>query len=459
MPQSMPATTRRIANAPASAAPVGPRWGEDSDRILDFLGEPLELRLLARRVPLRPSRQLLARDHLEARVAAQDLVEEPGDAALVSLDLALLAVVQLGEAQALVRVEDHCGGQLGGVEEGLELRLHLHVHPHPLHLRAPVAELRGELLGEAGEHVGLRRREVAVLQVDHAQALTLEADVRLGLGGELRHLLHEPRLGLLDGLLALAARAASDLVAHAGLREDADPVLQGQELHLPAVGLLHLGLGAPLHHDGGEFLDLELLDELRVFLRHEPELDGPLEDRLAGEGLPDGGRGLLVGEEHDLRLRGVRRDECVDVLLCEPRGHVHDEPGDLPAEALRLEFALVLEGRHRVRGVDHDGGRLLHAVLLTEDGPLRAADGADLGHALHVRRDLVVLVQERLVLLPVLLVEPEAADGAVAELGDDPIKVARRNALDVVLHGLDLDLRGAGRGEEGRGRCARDEHL
>mmetsp|Transcript_8611 Transcript_8611/g.27416 ORF Transcript_8611/g.27416 Transcript_8611/m.27416 type:complete len:458 (-) Transcript_8611:94-1467(-) len=457
MPQSMPATTRRIANAPASAPPIGPRERHRPPRSASCRAA-LELRLLARRVPLRPGWQLLARDHLEARVTAQDLVEQPGDAALVALDLALLAVVQLGEAQALVRVEDHCGGQLGGVEEGLELRLHLHVHPHPLHLRAPVAELRGELLGEAGEHVGLRLRDVAVLQVDHAQALALEADVRLGLGGELRHLLHEPRLGLLDGLL-LAARPASDLVSHAGLREDANPVLQRQELHLPAVGLLHLGLGAPLHHDGGELLDLEPLDELLVILGDEAELDGPLEDRLAGEGLPDGGRGLLVGEEHDLRLRGVRGDKCVHVLLRELRGHVHDEPGDLPAEGLRLELALILEGRHRVRGVDHDGGRLLHAVLLAEDGPLRAADGADLGHALHVHGDLVVLVQERLVLLPVLLVEPEAADGAVAELGDDPVEVACRDALDVVLHRLDLDLRGAGRAEEDRCGRARDEHL
>merc|ERR1712238_272872 len=80
-----------------------------------------ELRLL--RVPLGPSRELLAGHHLEARVASEDLVDEFRQALLVALDVVVLAMVKLREAQPLVGVEDYRRWQHGWLEERLVLGL------------------------------------------------------------------------------------------------------------------------------------------------------------------------------------------------------------------------------------------------------------------------------------------------------------------------------------------------
>merc|ERR550537_2077984 len=109
-------------------------------------------------------------------------------------------MVQGRESQSLVRIEDNGRWQLRWVEELLVGTLNVNVQPHPLHLGASVRQLRSELLGQRGEHVGLGLVKLATLEVNNAEALALEADVPLRLRSQLRDLLHEPRLGLLNGL-------------------------------------------------------------------------------------------------------------------------------------------------------------------------------------------------------------------------------------------------------------------
>mmetsp|Transcript_3340 Transcript_3340/g.8398 ORF Transcript_3340/g.8398 Transcript_3340/m.8398 type:complete len:206 (-) Transcript_3340:212-829(-) len=201
------------------------------------------------------------------------------------------------------------------------------------------------------------------------------------------------------------------------------PILQARERHLAFVDFLGLGLGTPLHQHRRELLDLELLDDVLVLIRREAKPDRALEDGLAGQGLQDRGRRLLVGEEDDFRLGRIRGHKTVDVVLGEPQGHVENQSGDLVGDGLGLHLALELERRHRVDRIDPHSGRFLDALLVAENRPVGATDGAHLRHAFQVAGDLVVLIEEGDVGLVVVLEEPQAADRAVAELRDDSVEV------------------------------------
>merc|ERR1719150_2392978 len=67
-----------------------------------------ELSLFARGIPLSPFGQLLPGDDFETSVASKHFVQQFLDPLLVALDLVVLAVVKLREAQTLVGIEDDC---------------------------------------------------------------------------------------------------------------------------------------------------------------------------------------------------------------------------------------------------------------------------------------------------------------------------------------------------------------
>ena len=71
-------------------------------------------------IPASPRWQFLPWNGLEAGVTTQNLVHEVVYASLVTLDLALLPMVESREAQTLVGVEDDGGGQLRRLEEILQ---------------------------------------------------------------------------------------------------------------------------------------------------------------------------------------------------------------------------------------------------------------------------------------------------------------------------------------------------
>mmetsp|Transcript_106855 Transcript_106855/g.300421 ORF Transcript_106855/g.300421 Transcript_106855/m.300421 type:complete len:456 (-) Transcript_106855:55-1422(-) len=397
-----------------------------------------QLRLLLC-LPRGPSWQLLARHHLEARISPKDFVKKVGKTSLVALDLVVLAMVQGREPQALVGIEDNGRWQHRRLEEAFVRLFDSHVHPHPAQLGAAVAELRSELFLEAFEHVRLCGAQLPLLQVYDAKAFALEAHVLVRFRRELWDVLHKPWLGFLDGFLLLTASAtALDLVTHAGLRMQVHPILQGQEIHLALVVFFDLRLRTTLHNHGRELRHLELFHDVGFCFRHETEFHSTPENRLTRKRFPDRGGRLFVREKDDLRLRGVCSHEGVNVVRSEFGGKVREETRNFGCDRLRFHLSLILEGRHGVCGVNHDRWSLFHALLHAKPAEVRAAQRGDLRHTLQVGGHLVVLVQESLILAFVVFVKPHGAHRAVAKLRDDAIKILRSDALDVVLHGLDL---------------------
>mmetsp|Transcript_135059 Transcript_135059/g.349974 ORF Transcript_135059/g.349974 Transcript_135059/m.349974 type:complete len:248 (-) Transcript_135059:93-836(-) len=234
------------------------------------------------------------------------------------------------------------------------------------------------------------------------------------------------------------------------------PILEWGELHIPGVSLLYLGLRATLHQHGRKLFHLEFLHNVRVILGHKAKLHGALEDCFAGQSLPNCWRRLLVREQQHLRFRGICGDEAVNILLCDLGGEVRDKAGNLRQHSLGLHLSLVLKGRHRIRGVDHHRGCLLHALLFTEEGPIRATDCANLGHALKVSSHLVILIKEANVRLVVPLEKPQAAHCTIPELRDHPVKVGHCDLLDVMLHGIDLDAGSTRAAKAAKGKRANE---
>jgi len=162
------------------------------------------------------------------------------------------------------------------------------------------------------------------------------------------------------------------------------------------------------------------------------------EHGFAGEGLQHRGGCLLVGEEEDLGLADVCRQELVHLRhIREPNGQILQELCDLGDQRLGFQLAFELESRDWVHGVDHHRRGLLDVLLLAEGFEFVAINGADSGHALELLCHIVVLLQHSLVCLAIVPVEPHGAHRGVSELADDAVKIDRRDALDVMLHGLD----------------------
>mmetsp|Transcript_107046 Transcript_107046/g.255584 ORF Transcript_107046/g.255584 Transcript_107046/m.255584 type:complete len:249 (+) Transcript_107046:230-976(+) len=248
-------------------------------------------------------------------------------------------MIQQCEAKPLVRIEDRSRWQLRSFEQVLVSLLYIQIHPHPLHLGTTVAQLRSVLLGQTCEHVDLSLGSFTILQEDDTETLAFEANVLVGFHGELWHFLHQPRLGLLGGLF-LRTSWARHLVSHSGLRMQVDPVFQGQEVEFSGICILLLSLCPLLYEHSGKLLHLESLDNVRLILRHEAKLHCSLEYRLRGKRLPHQRDGFFIGEEQRLRLRHIRCQELVDVILGESFGLVWHEFGELVEDCLALQLAL-----------------------------------------------------------------------------------------------------------------------
>jgi len=80
--------------------------------------------------------------------------------------------------------------------------------------------------------------------------------------------------------------------------------------------------------------------------------------------------------------------------------------------------------------------------FFTEDWEVRAAEGCHFGHTLQIPSDLVVFLHEVRICFVILVEKPQSAYGTVSKLGNHSIEVAHCDLLDVVLHSVDLNLRG-----------------
>mmetsp|Transcript_55308 Transcript_55308/g.103738 ORF Transcript_55308/g.103738 Transcript_55308/m.103738 type:complete len:260 (+) Transcript_55308:769-1548(+) len=215
-----------------------------------------------------------------------------------------------------------------------------------------------------------------------------------------------------------------------------DPILQSQEIQLSGVSVLFFALRSLLYQHSWKLLYLETLHNVRLILCDESKLDGALEDRLRRKRLPHQGNGLLVGEEQRLGLRYIRSQKLVHVVLVKPLCLIRHELGELVEDCLSLQFALQFEGRHRVWRINHDSGRFLDSLLLAKNRILFAVDGTDLGHALHVSGNLVVLIQKLPIFLAVIFEKPKTGYGTISELRNDAVKRRRLDLHDVMLHCL-----------------------